>query len=59
MAFKIGSNTSISDTPNISFSLLINKPAIMAQTSTLSANNRLRSGNVSISGNTLVLTTSA
>lgn len=55
MAFKIGSNTSISDTPNISFSLLINKPAIMAQTSTLHANTTLTSGGVSLSANTLTI----
>lgn len=55
MAFKISTNISISNTPDISFSLLINKPAVMAQTSTLHANTTLTLGGVSLSGNTLTI----
>jgi hypothetical protein len=55
MVFKISSNTSISNVPDITFSLLINKPTVMAQTSTLHANTTLTSGGVSLTANTLTI----
>lgn len=56
MTFKINTTTSISNTPNISFSLLINKPAVMA-TCNLLANSLLKTDSTLFSGSTITFGT--
>ena len=55
MTFKINTTTSISNTPNISFSLLINKPT-MAVVNILAANVLLHRDGTTLTGTVLVLT---
>lgn len=55
MAFKINTTIVANNTPNVSYTILINRPTIIAQTSTRHANATITFAGASLTGNVLVI----
>jgi hypothetical protein len=55
MAFIINTTTVANNRPNVSYSIIINRPTTIAQTSTRHANSTLGFSATSLTGNVLVI----
>jgi len=55
MAFIINTTTVANNRPNVSYSIIINRPTTIAQTSTRHGNSSLTFSATSLTGNVLVI----